>query len=282
MSIKTIGIYTSGGGDSINTNDDLIIEIGSGHVACVVSSRIQNAAAAIELFVGTEEETTDFPLFLSNVIKSSKVLHRTFSNTKIFINNECALVVPVSKFSKAIAADYLNMIFGEERNSRIQFEHLEVSGDMMNVFRISSSWFDIINRELLISNFHHTYSNILRRVFSTSLEASFPFIITQFYPAYIITVVIKDGQLQFIQSFIYHSDNDVLYYLLSISKQHNISAADLLIRVSGMIDLQSSLYSQLQKYFRHVEVENIDRSKLQMDVGQHPPHYITPFVNYLV
>jgi hypothetical protein len=174
------------------------------------------------------------------------------------------------------------MIFGQERNSRIQFEHLEVNGDMMNVFRISSSWFDIINRELLISNFHHTYSNILRRVFSTSLEASFPFIITQFYPAYIITVVIKDGQLQFIQSFIYHSDNDVLYYLLSISKQHNISAADLLIRVSGMIDLQSSLYSQLQKYFRHVEVENIDRSKLQMDVGQHPPHYITPFVNYLV
>jgi hypothetical protein len=280
MATKAFGIYTSGG-DSIKNSDELVIEIGYDHMACMVKRVNKNAIANFELFTFNKEETSDFEELFSNVLVTSKMLDKSFANTHIYINNEFALPVPVFKFNKEIANDYLNVVFGEDTGAKKQFDHLDTEPDLMNVYRLPQEWFNIVNHHLMMVNVHHTFTSILRKVLKNATEGS-PVIYVQFYYSNIIVVVMKGKELQFIQSFTYQSPEDVLYYLLNISQRFSVNTLDLSIRVSGIIDTHSGLYGELVKYFRNVSAENVDASNLLIDIHNHPAHYFTPFFNLAV
>jgi hypothetical protein len=281
MSTKTFGIYTSAGDDGIRNNDELIIEIGFSHIACVIKKRAKNAVAAFELFTHTKDEILDFEELFSSILVASKLLNRSFLNTHVYINTEFALLVPVFKFNKEVAADYLNVVFGEDADARKQFEHVDSSPDFMNVFRVPEKWLTTLNHHLLMVSVHHSYTSIIRGILANTANHSSAFIKVQFYTTHIIVVVLQKGELQFIQRFNYQSTDDVLYYLLNTVQRLNINNADLHMQISGMIDIQSGLYEQLVKYFNSVVVENPDDNNFLIDVGQHPAHYFTPFVNLL-
>src|SRR4051794_38142861 len=132
MSTKAFGIYSSGG-DLIKSSDELVIEISYDYMACMVKRVNKNAIANFELFTFNKEGTADFEELFSNVLVSSKLLDKSFESTHIYINNEFALPVPVFKFNKEIASDYLNVVFGEETSAKKQFDHLDTEPDLMNV-----------------------------------------------------------------------------------------------------------------------------------------------------
>lgn len=275
MSTKAFGIYSSGGNEAIENDEALIIEIGYSHVACLVSGGDQKIAA-FELHTLTKEETLDFKNLYSRVIAKSKLLDRTFTNTRLYINNEFVVPVPASNFNEGIATDYLNVVFGEDEDSFQQVEDVAEAA-LMIAFRLPREWYHVINNHFKSVSVQHSYTSIIRRAISTASNA---FVIrVQFYPAYIIAVVMQDGALQFIQSFIYQSAEDVLYYLLSICQRLNMNTPDLTIYLSGMIDLKSALYLQLVKYFRNIVLEDVDKNHVAIDISGHPPHYFTPFFN---
>ena len=207
------------------------------------------------------------------------MIDRTFANTRIYINNEFALLVPVFKFNKDISEEYLNIVFGEDNGAKKQFEHLNTEPDLMNVFRMPKEWFDVVNQHLISASIHHTYTEVVRRVFTSSTNTSSCLVKVQLYATHLIVAVIKDGALQFIQSFTYQSSEDILYYLLNISQRFQVNTNDLSLHVSGSIDFSSSFYNDLGKYFRNITVDNVNPSHLALDKGHHPSHYFTPFVN---
>jgi hypothetical protein len=280
MSTKAFGIYTSGG-NSITSGDELVLEIGYDHMACMVKRVTKNAIANFELFTFGKEETSDFGELFSNVLVGSKLLDKSFASTHIYINNELALPVPVFKFNKEIATDYLNVVFGEDGGAKKQFDHLDTQPDLMNVYRLPQEWFNILNHHLMMVDVHHTFSTVIRRVLENATEGS-PVIYVQFYYLNIIVAVMKGKDLQFIQSFTYQSPEDVLYYLLNISQRFSVNTSDLAMKVSGIIDTGSGLYSELVKYFKNVSVENVDANHLLIDIHNHPSHYFTPFFNLAV
>ncbi len=276
MSKKAFGIYTSGGNDAIKNNDLLIIEIGYSHLACLIKGS-DNSVAAFELYTFNKNETSDFENLFSSVLDKSQLLDKTYADTKLYINHEFALPVPATKFNEEISNDYLNVVFGEDEDSILQFDEVNAEPGLMNVFRISSKWLNVVNQRFKKVSVQHSYTSIIRIAITTASGASV--IKIQFYPAHIIAILMQEGALQFIQSFLYQSAEDVLYYLLSISQRLNVNTPDLTIYASGMIDLQSAMYLQLAKYFRHIVFEDADKSQLSIDISGHPPHYFTPFFN---
>lgn len=281
MSKKTFGIYTSGD-NAIKNNDELIIEIGNSHLACIVKKGSKDLIAAFELFTFEKEEIADFEELFSVVLNDSQLIDKTFANTRIYINNEFSLLVPVFKFNKEISTEYLNIVFGEDQSAKKQFEHLDTNPDLMNVFRMPQEWFNILNHHLMSVSVHHSYSKIVRRAFTTFANTTAPVIKVQFYPTHLIVVVMKGSVLHFIQSFTYQSSEDILYYLLNISQRFEVNTNDLSMQVSGIIDFTSSFYHDLVKYFKSITVEDIDRNHIAIDTGHHPSYYFTPFFNLAV
>jgi hypothetical protein len=276
MSTMAFGIYSSEGGNAINTNELLIVEIGYSHMACLASGS-DNMITGFELYTFSKEEVLDFENLFAGILAKSQMLNKTYTGTKLYINNEYALLIPAFKFDKAICNDYLNAVFGEEEKSNQQFDKIDNEANLINVFRYSEEWFNVLNHHFKMGDVNHSYTPIIGRVITASSNSTF--IKVKFYPAYFIAIVIKEGVFQFIQSFIYQSSEDVLYYLLSISQRFNLNTTDLIIYVSGMIDLQSALHAQLEKFFGNIVVEEVDKSRLVIDVSKHPSHYFTPFFN---
>lgn len=274
MFTKAFGIYTSGGDDSIK-NDALIIEVGYSHIACLVKGS-DNMITAFELYTRSKQETSDFKSLFSGVLANSQLLDKTYADTNLYINNQLAIAVPAARCDTEIVNDYLNIVFAEDEGTVQQVDDVSAEAGLINAFRIQQEWLDVVNRHFKMVKIQHSYTSIIRSVITTASDA---LIKVQFYPAYIITVVMKDGALQFIQSFMYQSTEDVLYYLLSISQQFNLNTSDLTIYASGMIDLRSAMHSQLVKYFKDIVLEDADKSRLAIDMGQHPSHYFTPFFN---
>ncbi|MGI8636230.1 MAG: DUF3822 family protein, partial [Segetibacter sp.] len=200
------------------------------------------------------------------------------SSTRVYVNNEYCVPVPIFVFNKEIAAEYLQLACGEVGFSKTLFEHLPIEPGIINTYKIEHDRFDWINRNCKKTTFHHTYSSIIRRISGISSDNSH-LIVVQFYNTFMIAAVVKDGNLQLIQSFVYDKPEDVLYYLLNIAQQFEMFTASLTVQISGMINLEFKLYRELITYFKTVIVENGDEAYAKVNVGEHPVHYFTPFFN---
>jgi hypothetical protein len=99
------------------------------------------------------------------------------------------------------------------------------------------------------------------------------FIKVQFYKSHIIVAALANRSLQIMQSFPYSTPADVLYNLLNICRQFDLKGA--LLQVSGMIENDSSMLEELNKYFRNIVIE--DSTVPELEISNHPSHYFTPF-----
>lgn len=278
MTNKSFSIYSSDGDAIADIDDRLVLEVGKSHIA-LIKKKGHKRISAFELFNFTENEAADFINLFKTISADSKLFNKAYSGTQVFINNESSMLVPVSNFNTEIAADYLNVIFGEDPFSKVQFEHLPIEPGIVNLYRVPEDLMTILLHSLTKVTFHHTYSHIVKLAAYNISAFPAECIYIQFYNTFIIVTVIKNGKLQIIQSFIYETTEDVLYNLLNISRRFELNIDDLSIQISGMIDLDFALYKELITYFRHVEIQNVNKSGLLLDIKEYPLHYFTPFFN---
>lgn len=278
MPNKSFSIYSS---DDLTVEDNgqLVIEIAKSHMAFIVRKENKRSIAACEIFTFNEDEGYNLNELFANVSLQSKLISTQTPSASIYINNELCIPVPIFKFNKEIAAEYLNAVFGEDHFSKIQFEHLPVEPGIMNVYRVNEDHFSFLNQQFKKVSFHHVYSNIIRRLANITSGLPAQLITIQFYSTFMIVVVMKDGNLHLIQSFVYETPEDVLYYLLNITNQFQLYDASLTLQISGMIGLDFKLYRELITYFKEVIVENVNESDLLLNTGEHQLHYFTPFFN---
>ncbi len=279
MPNKSFSIYNSKEDAIADTDERLVLEVGKTHIACIRKQEHKRTISAFELFTFTENEAADFPKLFKTVSADSKLLNNTYPATQVFINNEVSMLVPIFKFNIEIAADYLNVIFGEDFLSKIQFEHLPIEPGMINVYRVSEELMTTLHHHFTQVTFKHTYSNIVKTVVSNISAFPSEYIYIQFYNTFIIVTVLMNEKLQIIQSFIYQSPEDVLYNLLNITERFKLNTHRLTLQISGMIDLDFTLYRELITYFRQVKVQNVDPSKFLLNINEYPLHYFTPFFN---
>ena len=264
---------------TVDKSDRLIMEIATSHLAVIVFRETEKAIVAFEMFNFPEEQLVDFPTLYQTVSTDSNILSQPLFSAEVYVNNEFCISVPIYKFSKEIAHDYLNVVFGPSATTVIKFEHLPVEPGIMNVYRINESCLKFLTANFQKISFHHSYSTMIRRVIKKIYVYPAEFISIQFYHTFMIVLVVKDGAFHLIQTFAYQTPEDVLYFLLNITDKLKLFSENLTIQISGMIDLDFQLYRELIKHFKNVMVHNVKNSLLQLDLKEHPQHYFTPFFN---
>jgi hypothetical protein len=273
MSTKAFGIYSTEGSDTNNNN--LIIEAGNSHIACL-ALKDDKMITGFELYTFKQEETLDYTNLFSGLVEKSHLLNRTSARAKFFTNNECGLLIPAAKFDEEILNDFLDAALGEDESAVSRFNAIHGEPNLIIAYRIPSEWFYVAQHHFKLGEVQHSYTAVLQ---SLNPISNATVIKVQFYPGYFTAVVMKEGSLQLIQTFLYQWSDDVLYYLLSISQRFNLNPSELELSVSGMIDLKSALHPQLEKFFHNIVVEEVNKSRLAIDVSEYPSHYFTPFFN---
>src|SRR3954471_2333828 len=111
MPNKSFSIY-SADDFSVEPGHRLVIEIARSHMACIVRRENKRSIVACELFSYHEDEGGNLDRLFDNITPQSKILTGRAVPVNVYFNNELCIPVPIFKFNKDIAADYLNLVFG--------------------------------------------------------------------------------------------------------------------------------------------------------------------------
>lgn len=67
-----------------------------------------------------------------------------------------------------------------------------------------------------------------------------------------ISISVIDQTIRFFNSFNYSNENDLLYYILNISK--TLQYEEINILLNGIVNKQSAIFHRLRQYFKHVTI----------------------------
>jgi len=81
-----------------------------------------------------------------------------------------------------------------------------------------------------------------------------------------------NGRLLLSQQYQYEGYEDILFYLLRTCEQFGLSQEKVALKLSGLIDIESSLYKELYQYFIRVELRE---PGWQLPPNEIPSHYFT-------
>lgn len=278
MVTKSFGIFNGDNDKIVEDGDNLIIEVGKSHIALMLTRQETSAIAAFELFTFTENEAAPDNLF-SAIGKTSNLLNYTFASVNVFVNHEVCLPVPAAKFSENSAEDYLTAIFGEAQQVTTLNDKDAAHPEIVNLYRVPQEILEVLHNRFTNVKIHHTWSNVLKMMRAKELLSSKHLMHIQFYNTYFILVIVKDGMLQLIQVFIYENPDDVLYQMLNVATQFDLSTAEVDLSINGLIDPNYKLFRELTNYFINIVADKADLTNVLIDVSEYPRHYFTPFFN---
>lgn len=275
MARKKLGFYI----DDFSNNIDhqLIIEFGNDELVCIAKSVISGEIVAFELFILDKGVNDDWNDIFYEIKAISQVFNFSYKKVTCFFNNEEALLIPEKLLTATSAEDYLSLVFGESTRHDVKYEKLMATKVFINAYRVRKAIAELLSRHFIIYQTAHTYSTILNDVMRRPIIDP-TFIKIQFYSNHFIVAVWKDERFQLIQSYRFQSDEDVLYYLIRITQQFSFELAEVSLEVSGFIDRELSLYTQLSALFTNISTDNMQPVGVFQKVeGEFTPYYFTPF-----
>lgn len=262
--------------DSAN---QLFIELSQRHIVCILLNSNKKMIIGFEFFPITDDETIIFRESMSSIFSKSMLLNKGYTNPHIFFNSSQCVTVPLIKFDEEFAADYLNTMFGEDYESEVQTEHLTIMPGMMNVYRTDKVTTEVLKHKFPNATFHHTYSNLIKRVMGNAGGNDAGFLSIQFYHQCFIAVALKDGELQLIQTFEFENEDDIMYALLNISHQFSFDKQQMILQISGMIDSDNPIFERIKSVFKKVMVDEAIIYGFAAAAMDKPLYYFAPFLN---
>ena len=98
-----------------------------------------------------------------------------------------------------------------------------------------------------------------------------------FSTQYFRVLVKKEKQIQLAQTYLYKNPLDVVYYLLKICYEFALDQTVVAIIVSGLIDKDSAMYTELHNYFLNIDFAQAP--SYSIPENDYPLHYFTSLYN---
>lgn len=230
------------------------------------------------------ELTRDHPLLeaIREILESDPLLRRPVKETLVIYNFPESSLVPEPLFSMDNNREIIDTLHGNLPKGLILTEKIPW-WELFNVYRIAQDLHQMLQHSFTAGKYWHYYSLLLKsyKMFdSTDPEDCIKVI---FYSDKMIVLVVRDGKVQLAQTFLYQDARDVVYHLLNCCRQLELDPEKVKLLVGGLIDRQSSLSTELHKYFLRVQFEEIDESiKITDELKELPLHYFSSILKIAV
>ncbi len=276
---KQISIYGELETETSFHSDQLLLEVSNTHIALMVKFSGKKYVGAFELFQFDSDQMEWYDIF-QQIRTESIILDRSYNDSRVFFNLNEAVVIPAHAFSTSAADAYLTAIHGDSTQHAVKYDNISVNEGLVNIYRVKKALNDMVNSNLMMVTPRHVYSKLLENVLDSKALSNGVFLKLQFYYDQMLVLLIKDGKLFLIQSYIYQTADDVLYYLLNIAEQFQLSTTEIQVEISGILDVKSHEFDYIEKLFKKISFSDLKEDDLFKNyIGEYPPHYFTPFIN---
>jgi Protein of unknown function (DUF3822) len=187
-----------------------------------------------------------------NFFEEHAELSERYFQSAIAYSSPEALLVPSAFYKVEEAQLQHTAIYGQQVQSALITEFI-AEWNLYNIYRVPESLHTAAGGKFITGKFWNMYSIQLKK----SAHENQSSLLVDFRTDDFSVLVFKNVSLQLAQTFLYASPEDVLYYLLKICNQFDISQQEVKISLSGLIEKDSSVYRELYKYFSQLDFATI-------------------------
>jgi hypothetical protein len=230
------------------------------------------------------EHSKDNPLvrFLREILQSDPLLKREVKETIVVYNFSDSSLIPEPIFSMDSNREIIDTLHGNLKKGLILTEKIPW-WELFNVYRIPPDLHQLLQQTFTAGKYWHYYSLLLKsfKMFDSAEKEDCIKVI--FYADKMVTLVVRDGKVHLVQTFLYQDTKDVIFHLLNCCQQLGISQEEVKLILGGLIDRQSALSTELHKYFLRIQFEAIDESiKVTDELKELPLHYFSSLLKMAV
>lgn len=219
---------------------------------------------------------------LREIMQGDSLLQKPVKETLLVYNFPESSLIPEPVFTMDTNREIIDTLHGNLQKGLILTEKIPW-WELFNVYRISPDLHQLLQQTFTAGKYWHYYSLLLKsfKMFDSSSQEDCIKVI--FYSDKMVALVMREGKVQLIQTFLYHDTKDVAYHLLNCCQQLNLDQESVRLLVGGLIDRQSSLSTELHKYFLRIDFEEIDESiKVTDELKELPLHYFSSILKMAV
>jgi len=255
---------------SLDKTYDLLIEIGRGGFSLTWYSLMPFKMEGLSIYQA-QRNSDDF-MYADDLNKllASETLP-PYRSCKICYNFKEGMPVPNTCYDAAAREAMLNDVYGFTTGA-VYFTQPVANTEFSYIYRVPKAIDDVLKNRFAEATILHTNACLI----ASKKELELYCVI---YNSYIKCILFKGNELQIIQSYDYQTPSDVAYHLLNICNLHNILPESITITLSGFVDMQSSLYEEIYRYFLNVQMEQLPQ---EVDITDEIKAYPTHFFSYLI
>lgn len=252
-------------GNEINGCDTLLLEIGEDYCCHA-------------LLKGKERTFQQIQYITFDTLQAQEKLLQIIEDLK---KENCEQAIICSAFPQSLLTprhghknDYilLNVLYDSPSQKFLKDEIAE--WQMCVTYAIPLSVFNSIKQRFRFAEFVHAYTPSLK-IFNGFTSANQ--IDLHFGTQHFRVLVKKDNHIQLAQTYSYKNPLDVVYYLLKICYEFGLQQSELTMVVSGLIDEDSAMYSELRNYF--LDLHFAQAPSYSVPENEYPQHYFTSLYN---
>ena len=188
----------------------------------------------------------EYSASIKSIINDEDVLKQSFASVNIFYNFNCSTLIPSDYFIDEEKNNVCDVMFGQDK-AALCFQENVKENNIKLIYRVPDKVYETLNNAFPKNIFAHSTSEQINLV--SSNNSTLQCII---YHASIKVLLFNAGKIQLVQYFDYETPADVCYHLLNVCERFQITASSINLLLSGMVDKDSSLFTEVYKYFLHV------------------------------
>lgn len=259
----------------------LLIEVSEKLIGYVVYNKEQRQLLGLRQYhldISAEKSTAQA---LSEIIANDALLQQHWKEAIIVYNFPDSSLLPDKYFDIGMNKSITELLFGNAFKGLILSEKIP-AWDVYNIYRVHREIHGLLQQKFSGGRYWHYYSILLLAI---DKETDMPGSLLQciFYPEKFVVAFFKGKHLQLLQTYQYETPEDVSYFLLKICRQFDATQENLKLIVAGLIEQQSTLFTELLKYFQDIECDQIPGTIQTKALLQNfPEHYFSPILKMAI
>jgi hypothetical protein len=209
-----------------------------------------------------------------------KDIFKTTSFVDVVLVHNCheMVLVPAAIHQPEVNSTIIQTIHGDLEDWQVMEDDVH-QWELYNVYGWKPELIKVVADRFPQVRYVQFVTGALRSLFkSLSIEKE-QLLKLYFYQKEMMVVVLKDSQLQLAQSFQFETPQDVIYHLLNLVDRLKLDLATLILEVSGLIDVNSETWKELNKFFVEVHLDEFSTVAVDENAEESmPAHYYTPFL----
>lgn len=261
----------------LSGGEQLLIEV-SGHsfnyILYSASPYRLHLLRQYRLYTTGDKNTRDV---MEEIFADDELLRKYAAGAVVVYNFPEASLVPEGLYNDDIREPVVRLVSGQADGSHIFDEKVGNTG-IYNIYSVSKELHAMFCEKLGNRPYTHIYTLFMKWSVAENPDHG-PLTRVIFYSDRFIAAMFRNGQLLLTQTFMYQTPEDAAYYLLLMCRQWSVNPSEMRLLVSGLLDTQSALCTELMKYFGNVEYESLPPEYEPNPVlEEFPPHYFSPLL----